>query len=153
MEKILKVINNFFYRFYESGYYGIETNSIEVKGRYVKGQYIRIIGSMLNDGVYKVDSVIDNMIMLDAELLDEVFKGNICSLAIPKDLIDLEVKVSEFNAKNKPSAITSESFQGYSYSKATGNNGTPATWQDVFANDLKPYRKMNDSLRNVKEWK
>ena len=142
MEKILNSINNYFYKFYESGSYSINTNTITVKGKYIIGQYVRIEGSTLNDGVYKVAFVDGQNITLESlTMQDEEFEGIISSLAIPSDLISLKAKIETYESENKPSAIVSESFGNYSYSLATNANGQALTWQEVFSNELKPYRK------------
>lgn len=149
MNKILKYLNNYFYVFCESGDYEIKDNKISVRGKYIKGQYIRIEDSILNDNVYKVVNVLGNEIELE-NVQNEAFNGTISSLAIPKDLIDLESKVNEFELNNKPSNLSAESFGSYSYSIATNANGESATWVDVFKSYLKPYRKMNDTKRYTK---
>ena len=108
-----------------------------------------IVGSLMNDTVEKVISVAENEITLE-KAINEVYEGAIYSLAIPPDLIELVQKIEECEEKNKPSDLASESFGGYSYSKATNKNGEAITWKDVFWNDIKAYRKMNDSVRGVK---
>ena len=42
--------------------------------------------------------------------------------------------------------FTSESFGGYSYTKATDSaTGQPATWETVFRSQLNPYRKLRET--------
>lgn len=149
MNKILKYLNNYFYRFGERGTYEIKDNKIIVRGKYLEGQYIRIVGSLMNDTVLKVISVAENEITLE-KAYNEIYEGTIYSLAVPIDLIELLPKIEEFEEKNKPSDLASESFGGYSYSKATNKNGEAITWKDAFWNDIKGYRKMNDSVMGVK---
>lgn len=101
-------------------------------------QYFRIIGSIFNDGVYcyKEGLVLE----------DETFDGAIWLMAIPKDFLALAKEIDDWIAKygealNSP--YQSESFGGYSYSKASGNNGGGAvTWQDAFASKLNLYRRI-----------
>ena len=119
MEKILNSINNYFYKFYESGSYSINTNTITVKGKYIIGQYVRIESSTLNDGIYKVAFVDGQNITLESlTMQEEEFEGVISSLAIPSGLIELKAKIEVYESENKPSAIVSESFGNYSYSLA-----------------------------------
>lgn len=151
MEKILSEINNYFYKFYETGEYEIKNNTIVVKGDYLEGQYIRIEGSTLNDGIYKIKTVADKTLTIETQtLIDERFEGVISSLAIPKQLIKLLPKIEKYETENKISPITSESFGVYSYTLATDSNGKSIGWEQAFANELKLYRKMYDNKRGVK---
>lgn len=137
LESILMYLHNWFVvpdGIY-TGKYSIKDGSIELPFL-VSGQYFRIVGSVLNDGLHQYPA---------SDLQDEEFTGAVWALAIPKAVIDLDTKISTWTEKNQPSAYTSESFGGYSYSKATGANGTPASWQDVFAADLAPYRKLRET--------
>jgi hypothetical protein len=102
-------------------------------------QYFRIIGSVFNDGVYKYD---DNL-----ELIDELFVGSIWLMAIPKEVVALsnaiDAWVTEYgDAVNSP--YQSESFGGYSYSKASkgGSGSNNITWQSTFASKLNKWRKI-----------
>lgn len=157
MEAILttvcKHINNYFIHSYERGKFIISDNAILIKTKPIVGQYIRIYGSALNDGIYKVTEVenASGGFSIDLEdSSDEEFEGVICLLAIPKEFINLVGEISEFmeEEKNDPSnpALTSESFGGYSYSRATASNGTAASWQEVFASKLSSYVNMYDRI-------
>ena len=101
-------------------------------------QYFRIVGSIFNDGVYCFKE--------ELSLEDETFDGAIWLMAIPKDFLTLAKEIEDWQAKygdalNSP--YTSESFGGYSYSKASGKNGGGAvTWQDAFATRLNLYRRI-----------
>lgn len=97
------------------------------------GQYFRIIGSVFNDGLHQYPA---------EGLTDEDFDGAIWALAIPKNILDIAKEIEEYNAKSGDRTYTSESFGGYSYSKATNSNGLPVGWQEVFSAKLKPYRKI-----------
>ena len=100
------------------------------------GQYFRIIGSVFNDGLHQYPA---------DGLTDETFDGAVWALAIPRAVQDLSGEIKAWAEKNQPSAYTSESFGGYSYSKATGANGAPLQWQDVFRSQLNPYRKIRET--------
>ena len=148
MEELMNYCNNYFYNFREYGKYIINNKSIKIKGKYIKGQYIKIVGSILNDGVYKVDGYINGFITIEG-LEDEVFEGYICSLSVPKNFIKLSEEINQFKETDKPSSYTSESFGNYSYSKATNKNGIPLRWTDVFMSEIKQYRKIYDDFRRV----
>ena len=98
------------------------------------GQYFRICGSVFNDGVYQHPCT---------ELRDEEFRGAVWLLAIPDEVIELSRSIDEWNGKHGASGpFTSESFAGYSYTKATSKNGGAYTWRDEFASQLNRWRKI-----------
>ena len=137
LEQILTHLNNWFLV-----PEGVHEDTYEIKDGgivlpfLVDGQYFRICGSVFNDGLHQYPA---------EDLTDEVFAGTVWVLAIPKQVISLADEITEWAAKNQPSAYTSESFGGYSYSKATGSNGAPMSWQDVFKMRLNPYRKIRET--------
>lgn len=100
-----------------------------------QGQYFRIVGSTFNDGVHLYPTT---------NLTDETFNGAIWAMNIPPAVVVLSNNIKEYVESDmaKPSAYTSESFGGYSYSKAVGKDGAPLSWQTVFANRLNPWRKI-----------
>ena len=100
-----------------------------------EGQYFRIVGSVFNDGVYQYPAT---------SLTDEVFEGAVWAMAVPPTLIALSAEIKAYNDSDagKPSPYTSESFGGYSYTKATDANGAPIGWQKAFASRLNKWRKL-----------
>lgn len=101
------------------------------------GQYFRIIGSVFNDGLHQYPA---------ADLVDEEFSGAIWALAIPKAVIDLANEIQKWQGKNGEASVSpyqSESFGGYSYSKATdAETGGAVTWQSAFKKQLSAWRKI-----------
>ena len=107
-----------------------------------QGQYFRIVGSDLNDGVYLYNG--ESM-----DLKDEVFNGAIWAMSVPPIVLALAADIDEWRAKNEAldsenmSPYISESFDGYSGTKAGNSKGGTATgWQSQFADRLKPYRRL-----------
>ena len=100
-----------------------------------EGQYFRIVGSVFNDGVYQYPAT---------SLTDEVFVGAVWAMAVPPTLIALSAEINAYNDSDagKASPYTSESFGGYSYTKATDANGAPIGWQKAFASRLAKWRKL-----------
>ena len=100
-----------------------------------EGQYFRIVGSVFNDGVYQYPAT---------SLTDEVFEGAVWAMALPPSLIALTAEIEEYNKSDagKASPYTAESFGGYSYTKATDENGAPIGWQKAFASRLNKWRKL-----------
>ena len=104
-------------------------------------QYIRVVGSTFNDGIYQYfdDTPIDF-------ICDESFNGAIWRLAIPQDVISVADEISAYRAKYESvdspsmSPYTSESFGGYSYSKNTSDGSS--NWRTTFAPTLSRYRKI-----------
>ena len=102
------------------------------------GQYYRIIGSALNDGVYKHGTD-------DLRLADEEFYGSVWAMRVPADFVALVTEINEWqtaNASALAGPYQSESFGGYSYSKATSESGGAYTWKDQFRGKLNGYRRM-----------
>lgn len=108
------------------------------------GQYIRIVGSVFNDGVWKYG---------DADFEPETFDGAVWLMRVPKAVIDLATDIEDWHdaygkADSKAmSPFNSESFAGYSYSKSSGGSvsgevASPTNWQGVFAARLSPWRKL-----------
>lgn len=133
LENVLAYLrNDFAVHTLEEQKWIIADGTMDVPGA-LSGQYVRIIGSVLNDGVYQYPLT---------GLTDETFTGTVQLLAIPKTVLALVDEIQAWVKKNQPTAYTSESFAGYTYSKATNANGLAAGWQDVFRAQLAPYRKM-----------
>ena len=101
------------------------------------GQYFRICGSVFNDGLHQYP---------EDDLTDETFNGTIWALAIPKAVIELADEIQKWQEKNGEAAsgiYQSESFGGYSYSKATDSaSGGAVTWQSAFKKQLSAWRKI-----------
>ena len=100
-------------------------------------QYFRIVGSVFNDGLHQYPAV---------DLTDETFTGSVWALAVPKAVIDLADEIQKWQEKNADafsSPYSSESFGGYSYSKATNSaTGGAETWQSHFGQQLSAWRKI-----------
>lgn len=109
--------------------------------------YIRIVGSHRNDGVHKRG---DNGFGLTDE---ETFHGAIWVMSPPSDFIAIVGEIEAWQAKYggvdsvNMSPFQSESFGGYSYSKASGSmsgyvGSTIPTWKDLFASRLNKWRRI-----------
>ena len=147
MEEILNYIKNYFAISKEENTFNINNNSIQVRGKYLQGQYIKLEGSILNNGIYKVESIADNTITI-VGAINEEFEGVIYGLAIPKDILGLSKKFEEQKEKIVSSIYDSESFGEYSYTLAKNSKGEIYTAIDTVKNDLKKYRQMKDISRD-----
>lgn len=129
-------LNNFFEYARYIGEVTIENGNVQTE-LLQDGQYFRIVGSVFNDGVYQYP---------ESDLHDETYYGGLWAMAVPKEVIALADEIAEWGEKYQSvesmSPYTAESFGGYSYQKATNQNGGTVTWKDVFADRLKGWRKL-----------
>ena len=95
--------------------------------------YYRIIGSKHNDGLYQYPN---------SDLTDEVFDGAVWVMRIPPTVITLAQDIEKYvqSDAGKQNAYVSESFGGYSYTKATNSKGVPLSWKRVFEDELHGWR-------------
>mgnify|MGYP007069850134 CR=1 FL=1 len=115
----------------------------------IPGQYFRIVGSVLNDGVYQYTGEPIE------ELQDETFTGSIWAMYVPKAFLKLCGEIAEWqsnygsvSSKNL-SPYSSESISGvYSYSKSSGSSSASGessveTWQSVYRSRLNKWRRIS----------
>ena len=121
LEAVLTYLNNWFAWEMYAGTFTVTGRKLALPDL-AEGQYFRIVGSVFNDGLHQYPAT---------DLADETFTGAVWALAVPKAVIAL--------------AYTSESFSGYSYTRATNAKGAAVGWQDAFAAQLAPYRKLRDT--------
>jgi hypothetical protein len=134
LEELLTEIHNWFECDYLAGELTIVDGELTLPHGFVKqGQYYRIVGSVFNDGLHQYPA---------SDFIDEVFDGEVWALAIPKAVIDIAAEIEAWCKANPDSVYTSESFGGYSYTKATAPDGTPMRWQDAFRRRLNRWRKL-----------
>ena len=133
LETVLQNLNNWFLV-----PDGVHAGEFTVQGGQITlpflqtGQYFRVVGSVFNDGLHQYPV---------ADLTDETFTGSVWALAVPKAVIELAEEIDAWQTKNgDPGPFTSESFGGYSYSKATNASGMAVGWQDVFKSRLNDWR-------------
>lgn len=143
LTELCQELKNWFEREKYFDTFTIENGAIIVPdGSLQNGQYFRIVGSVFNDGVHKYDP--ENA----EQLTDEVFKGAIWTMAVPPSVVDLSERISEWETKygeSVSSPYSSESFGGYSYTKASsgqGNADSSPTWRSAFASELDKWRKI-----------
>ena len=149
LEAVLSHIHNWFERdSFTVGRCAIEGGELpaSVSDRLLDGQWYRVEGSYLNDGLH---------LHPDTSLADETFDATITLLAIPKPLLNVAEEIGEWAAASRESDLKalsapyqSESFGGYTYSaKATTrpNSGAGGLtgWKAAFAGDLNAWRKIS----------
>lgn len=141
LEQVLTHIRNWFQVGIYPGTYAIENGGITLPFLQER-QYFRICGSVFNDGLHRYGP---DMPLLE----DEIFTGAVWALAIPKSVVDLADEIAAWKEKYGAvidSPYTSESFGGYSYSKASGAGDSTGSsgWQAAFRARLNPYRKLRE---------
>lgn len=147
LEEMCAHIHNFFDRGRDGKPWHCESGEITISGGTIEcpylvpGQYFRVVGSRMNDGVYQYPA---------QDLADEVFDGEIYEMRVPPEFIRLANEIDAWQekyAEAMTSPYQSESFGGYSYTKASGTSGTgsandSADWRRVFRSRLNQWRKL-----------
>lgn len=141
LEQVLTHIHNWFQVGIYPGAYTVQDGGITLPFLQ-EGQYFRICGSVFNDGLHRYGP---DMPILE----DETFSGTIWALVIPKAIVELSKEIAVWQEKYGAvieSPYTSESFAGYSYTKASGAGDSTGSggWQSAFRTRLNPYRKLRE---------
>lgn len=136
LEEICAHLHNFFtaWKGVHRGAFRIENGTVSLPFL-AAGQYFRIVGSALNDGVYCYPP---------ANLTDEVFFGEIWAMKVPKGLLRLAADIESWQEAQGERVLTpfrSERFAGYEY-RLRDDAGGAAAWQTVFRRRLNRYRKL-----------
>ncbi len=146
LEQILTELHNWFR--VQDGADGIHHGTYTIKnGRIVlpflrDGQYFRMMGSVFNNGLHRYGPDME-------ALTDETFDGTIWAMAVPGAVVELAGEIEAWQEKYgavMDSPYTSESFGGYSYTKASGAGDSAGSggWQAAFRARLNPYRKLRE---------
>ena len=114
LEQVLDHIHNYFYTGATvTGSFTIENGTLTVEGLQTN-QYYHITGSVFNDGIHRYP---------DDALTDEAFTGEIRPMRVPPTFLALAEEIARWQARYGAAAESpyrSESFAGYSYSRAGG---------------------------------
>lgn len=143
LEEVLSHIHNWFKVSEKSTSVEIADGALpeSIASDMLEGQFYRIQGSLLNDGLHR---------HVANDLEDETFDGTVAYLAIPRPLLYIVFDIQAWNDKNGEAVsgpYASESFGGYSYtlktdSSASGASGGLTGWRLAFRERLNPWRKM-----------
>ena len=143
MDRICAFIHNYFTANEDihNGEYTITGGSVTLSFL-LHGQYFRIVGSALNDGVYQYPY---------SELSDETFTGQIWAMKVPKAVLDIAAEADALLKTDAAAAInspyTSENVIGaYSYTKSAGASGGVYEWlfgkNGIYGSVLNQWRKI-----------
>jgi len=144
LNQIMTQINNHFSRSLESQAYEIVTDGIvgTFSETYIKGQYIWIKGSFINDGVYKIDSVTTSKITVEENLQAENTGEYMLlfGLAVPADFLTVATDIGNYTSSD---GIKSESIGDYSVSYGGSSDGD-GSWVSAFGKQLSKWNRMYD---------
>lgn len=121
------------------GVFVIEGGGIDLSGFVAEGQYFRIVGSAMNDGVYCYPA---------EDLKDERFSGEVWAMRVPAGLRALAAEIALWQEKHGEAMAApyqSESFGGYSYTRAAGldrGGAGGSGWMNVFRARLNQWRRL-----------
>lgn len=146
LDALCAMLHNYFNIHHDAdihrGSYTIVNGRIESLPFLVNGQYFRILGSALNDGVHQYPAT---------DLADETFDGAIWAMFVPRDVLRLAEQIADYNeqvqrlveAEASLKGYTSETLSGfYSYSiGSTAPPGMEAVKADIDAK-FRRYRKL-----------
>lgn len=141
---IMNYINNYFSRTVERVTAVIDGTAKTITGSfgetYLAGQYIRLSGTILNDGVYKIASVAGTVITVEEDLLDESPAEGyyLWGLAPPKAFLEVVDDIKTYITANGTSTGLKSETQG----KRSVTYASDSTWQGVYANALGSWRKV-----------
>lgn len=115
LDDLCAELRNYFVKKVYSGTFTVGGGTLALAD-IAEGQYIRIVGSIFNDGVHKYPLT---------GLTDEVFTGEIWAMAVPPSVIALAEDIEFYNDEVEKRGLldkgyASESFGGYSYTLKDG---------------------------------
>ena len=102
------------------------------------GDFYLIEGSRRNNGIH---------VYGNQDLRNEIFSGTVTEICVPDALLNLLDEINQWQEKNGEAVASpyqSESFGGYSYTKANTNNGNveSMSWKTAFGPRLRAWRKL-----------
>lgn len=154
LQNVLQAINNYFVNDY-CDLTSISSNKLVVKepSIFVKGQYVLVLHTKLNDGVYLIDEIENNELTISSEdeLLPETSKDMvICGLAIPRAILQITDEITAYNEKHDV-GVKSESLGDYSVTYGSDD----VSWITAFRKKLAPYKKtyLQLPLKYDSNWK
>lgn len=152
MTEVCDYIHNYFGMTRKDAKFTISCGTVNPEVELLEGQRFRIVGSVLNDGIYTYHavSIFDDDDVEPVVLRDETFTGAIIGMAVPDTVLRIVADIREWmnkygEAVNSP--YQTENVIGvYSYTKVGSNAGTKVneigSWQSKFRNRLNRWRKI-----------
>lgn len=141
---VMRYCRNYFEKGYIDGTFRITGNALADVGDGVHWVYIS--GSMMHDGVWQICNGYLTGRNIEG-LEDEEFDGRVWLLAPPIDFLEMVKAMREYEEKNPVSALSSETFGGYSRTWATGGKPSAMSGLSVFRDQIAPYIRMYTEVR------
>ena len=140
---VMRHCRNFFEVGYLDGTFRITGNALpDAKDAH----YVYISGSLFHDGVWEICNGYLTGKSIDG-LEDEEFDGRVWLLAPPVDFLETVKQMQAYEEKNPISALSSETFGGYSRTWATGGKPSDRSAMAVFRDSLAPYIRMYTEVK------
>lgn len=141
---VMRYCRNFFEVGYVDGTFRITGNALSDVGDGVHWVYIS--GSMMHDGVWQICNGYLTGRSIEG-LEDEEFDGRVWLLAPPIDFLETVKQMQAYEEKNPISALSSETFGGYSRTWAMGGKPSDRSAMTVFRDSLTPYIRMYTEVK------
>lgn len=141
---VMRYCRNYFEVGYVDGTFRITGNALSDVGDGVHWVYIS--GSMMHDGVWQICNGYLTGRSIEG-LEDEEFDGRVWLLAPPIDFLETVKAMREYEEKNPISALSSETFGGYSRTWAMGGKPSDRSAMTVFRDSLTPYIRMYTEVK------
>jgi hypothetical protein len=147
LEEIMNYCNNFFKRSesegltcsFDSGTKTI-TFTADLVDKIIPNMYIKVFGTLLNDGVYKVTGVTTNTITVEEVLVDESdAEITLSGLAPTKDFLSIVTKI-ETDVTNGTYNNVERIKRGDTEIKYSDN--ALNSWQEDYKSSLFPFKKV-----------
>ena len=144
LEEIFEEINNDFAITCETVSVVVDgaakTITTEYVKEYVAGKYIRLVGTILNNGTYKLASVAEGVLTVEETLTDETrADATLRGLVVPSAVLTLDTDIAA--AITKGFSGVAEIQRGDTRIKY-GDGSQADTWQGAFRKRLNTYRRM-----------
>lgn len=147
LEQLCAYLRNYFEVKRLIGTFEIADGAIDLSKYGIQNdQYFRIIRSTFNDGIYQYPA---------SGLHNEVFTGAVWLMQVPPTVTATVERLEQWqeaqgnNDSVSLSSFLSESFGGYSYTRALGVDGGNLTAFDALAGDIKRLQQMYGKARAI----
>lgn len=139
--QIMRDIRNGFPAWMREGTWQIQSGTLTPSDALPDEGWVVLEGTACQDGIHQVSKggVVEGA-------ADERWTGRVWLLAPPEDFLALCRQIADWAAQAPEAGVLRESFGAYSRTAVT-TGGRPVTWQEAFAQALRPYRRMFSEVK------